>query len=84
VIHTSRDKFSDARKTAFVSELASEGFIPDSYRWSGRVHWLVDPSWWEPSNRTKAHTARFMAKILASGALLWLVMMALLIWRTKH
>jgi len=80
VIHTSRDKFSKERKAAFVHELASEGFIPENYLWCGRVRWLVDPDWWEPSLETKAHTSRFMTKVLASSALFWLILMAKLFW----
>jgi hypothetical protein len=80
VIHTSRDKFSKERKTAFVHELAREGFIRESYLWGGRVRWLVDPAWWEPSPETKARTFRFMTKLLASTALFWLVTMGTLFW----
>ena len=89
VIRTSRDSLSPERKTAFVHELASEGFIPDHYRWSYsangglfcHVRWMVDPSWWMPSPEVEAHTHRIMAKVLASSALLWLFMMTILICR---
>jgi uncharacterized protein (DUF2267 family) len=84
VIHTSRDKLTEERKATFIRELASEGFIPERYLWCGRVRWLVDPSWWQPSPETKARTSRFMAKILVSGALLWFVLMALLLWRAAR
>jgi hypothetical protein len=84
VIHTSRNKLSEERKAMFIRELASEGFIPERYLWCGRVRWLVDPTWWQPSPGTKARTFRFMAKVLTSSALLWLVLMGLLLWRAKH
>jgi hypothetical protein len=81
VIHMSSDKFSEERKSAFIHELVSEGFIPESYLWCGRVRWLVDPARWEPNPKTKARTFRFKAKILAAGTLLWLALMALLVLR---
>jgi hypothetical protein len=84
VIHTSRDKFSEARKTAFIRELASEGFISDSYRWCGRVRWIVDPAWWELSPETKASTFRFMAKLFAFSALFWLVLVGMLFLVAAH
>jgi len=84
VIHMSRDKFSEERKTAFVRELVSEGFIPDSYLWCGRVRWIVDPAWWAPSPETRALAFRFMATLFASSALFWLVLMGMLFLRVAH
>jgi hypothetical protein len=84
VIHMSSDKFSEERKSAFVHELAKEGFIPESYLWCGRVRWLVDPAWWEPSPKTKARTFRFITKLIASSVLLWLALMAVLFLRATH
>jgi hypothetical protein len=92
LIRTSRDAFSEERKAAFVCELASEGFIPDHYRWlhsangrmSGGVRWLVDPAWWMPSPEVQAHTSRQIVRVLAASAALWLAMMVVLIWRAAH
>ena len=92
VIRTSRDSLSPERKTAFVHELASEGFIPDHHRWSYsatgdlfcQVQWVVDPAWWMPSREVEAYTHRIMAKVLASSALLWLFTMTILICRSAR
>ena len=72
-----------------ADSLASEGFISDDYRWlhstSGnllcRVRWLVDPAWWKPGPEVEAFTFRFMVRVLAYSALLWLVLMVLVFCR---
>ena len=92
VIRTSRDTLSRERKANFIRELASEGFIPEHYRWlyaatenmSGRVRWLVDPASWMPSPESEARTSRFIAKLIAWSAVLWLVMMVLQFSRGAH
>jgi hypothetical protein len=92
VIRTSRNTLSEERKAAFIRELASEGFIPDHCYWlhSGgdsmpcRVRWLVDPAWWMPDAESKARTSRFMFKVLATTALLWVIMLVLLLGRAAH
>jgi hypothetical protein len=87
VIRTSRDALTEERKAAFVRELASEGFIPDHYQWlfaandrtAGRIRWLVDPRWWMPGAEVTARTSRFVARVFASAALLWLGLMAMVL-----
>lgn len=92
VIRTSRDTLSDVRKAAFVRELASEGFIPDEYRWSfsgnegmsRRVRWLVDPAWWMPSREVGAVVFRFVARMLGCAVLLWLSLTVMLLCRAAR
>jgi hypothetical protein len=85
VIRATRNTFSEERKARFVHELAAEGFIPDNYRWLPRIgmesspgiRWLVDTSRFRTDPAFAAVTRRFMVRLLASIALLWLVMMGL-------
>ncbi len=87
VIRASRDTFSDQRKRRFIHELAAEGFIPDDYEWlslagselSRGVRWLVDISWLKIDPAMTARTRRFMVRLIAGAALLWLVMMTVLL-----
>jgi hypothetical protein len=52
-VRAAADDFNDERKSAFIRELAAEGFIPDRYQWySGSdfsgyagVTWVIDRSW---------------------------------------
>src|ERR1700722_14737377 len=44
-IRASRDSFTSQRKEAFIHELATEGFIPDEYRWHS-----VRATGWATSN----------------------------------
>ena len=83
VIRATRNSFSERRKRFFLRELAAEGFIADSYRWlaSGEtssvpgIRWLVDFSWVELPQAALAQTRRFMIRLIAGAALLWLVLM---------
>lgn len=87
VIRASRNTFSEQRKRRFIHELAAEGFIPDDYEWlslasselSRGVRWLVDISWLTIDPEVTAQTRRFMMRLIAGAALLWLVMMAVLL-----
>jgi hypothetical protein len=86
VIRTSRNTFSEDRRTRFIRELAAEGFIPDGYRWLASaspgaalgIRWLVDTSCFEPDRLAVARTRRFMVRLLSSAAMLWLAMIGLL------
>jgi hypothetical protein len=86
VIRATRNTFSEQRKIYFIRELAAEGFISDNYRWvTGfdsfswlRVHWLLDASWLEPCQVQIARSRKFMIRLLAFTALLWLAMMTAL------
>jgi hypothetical protein len=83
VIRASRNKFSDERKARFVRYLASEGFIPESYRFhplaeSGSfmgVRWMVDISWLKPDPALAANAQRSIIRVLAGGGLVWLLTM---------
>ena len=83
VIRASRDTFPESRRQRFVRELAAEGFIPDRYQWPGStapgadggVRWLIDISCFKPDQTFVARTRRFMIRLLASSALLWLATM---------
>ena len=87
VIRASRNTFSEQRKRRFIHELAAEGFIPDDYEWlslasselSRGVRWLVDVSWLKIDPEMTAKTRRFMVRLIAGAALLWLVMMTVLL-----
>jgi hypothetical protein len=89
VIRASRDTFSETRRQGFVRELAAEGFIPDRYQWlspaapgtAGGVRRFVDHSCFKPDQTHTAHTRRFMLRLLACAALLWLLMIGSLLLR---
>ena len=91
VIRASRDTFSDRRKSRFIQVLAAEGFIPDDYEWfllasseySRGVRWLVDYSWLQLNPEMMAGTRRFMVRLIAGAALLWLAMMTVLLLQTN-
>ena len=88
-IRATRNTFSERRKTAFIRELAAEGFIPDNYQWfsSGSqlsflsVRWLVDFTWVELPHAALAGTRRFMVRLLAGGGVLWLALILSLFLR---
>jgi hypothetical protein len=85
-IRASRDVFSPLRKDYFIRNLASEGFIPDHYRWStpagseisySRIRWLVDYSWLIISEETLAISRRFVHRLFAGAIFLTLVLLEL-------
>lgn len=86
-IRATRDTFSDRRKTAFIRELAAEGFIDDSYQWftlAGPesyfgVRWRVDFSWLQLPAVVLARARRFMVRLLLGGFLLWATLIACLV-----
>ena len=53
VIRAALDNYSERRKSLFIHELASEGFIPDEYQFMTNVEedgslgarWVIDSSW---------------------------------------
>jgi len=80
IIRATRDTFSQRRKTLFVKQLASEGFIPDSYQWfcgfsetDEQIKWIVDCSWLEISPRLIRRTNRFMYRLLFCAYALWIM-----------
>jgi hypothetical protein len=87
VIRASRNTFSERRKLSFIHELAAEGFIPEDYEWlslagaesSRGIRWLVDFTWLQIDPAMTARTRRFMVRVIAGAALLWLVMMTVLL-----
>lgn len=86
VIRATRDTFTDARKDAFIHELAAEGFIPDAYQWYSvsdthpalPLCWIVDYSWLNPDNSELARSRRIMFRILGAAAALWIGLMVAL------
>jgi hypothetical protein len=83
VIRATRHSFSERRKAFFIRQLAAEGFIPHSCQWlsaqaapsSPGVRWLVDFSWVELPKAALTEARRFMVRLLAGAALLWLALM---------
>ncbi|HAM73882.1 MAG TPA: hypothetical protein DCM86_19805 [Verrucomicrobiales bacterium] len=90
VVRATRNTFSPERKLSFIHELASEGFIPESYRWfSGfsdtsmqKVSWVIDGSWLRVNPKVTARATRFTLGLVGGAALLWGGLMALLLWRS--
>jgi hypothetical protein len=85
-IRATRDTFSPLRKDYFIRNLASEGFIPDHFRWAtpsgpetayGRIHWIVDYSWLTISDETRAISRRFVHRVFAGAILLSLFLLEL-------
>jgi hypothetical protein len=83
VIHASRNTFSDQRKARFLRHLAAEGFIPDEHQWfsgfksqGSQVCWLVDTSWVGVPKAIIVRSRNFMIRLLISATLLWLGLMA--------
>lgn len=89
VIRATRASFSDEQKRAFVRELASEGFIADSYTWpplglgpaDKSIEWLVDCSWLQLSPEVLAISRRFMIRLFIGAGTLWIGLMAFLALR---
>ena len=87
VIRASRNTFTEQRKRNFIHVLAAEGFIPDDYEWlslagselSRGVRWLVDVSWLRIDPAVVAGANRFMLRLLAGAAALWVVLMTVLL-----
>lgn len=86
IIRATRNTFGDQRKRRFIHELVAEGFIPDECEWlplansefASGVRWLVDISWLKIDPEVTAFSRRFMVRLIAGAALLWLVMMTVL------
>jgi hypothetical protein len=81
-ICATKDTFSPLRKINFTHHLASEGFIPDHYRWvsnldsaSPDLSWRVDHSWLKARQTTHSHTTKIMVALLASAVALWMGLM---------
>ena len=82
LIRATRNTFSEQRKIYFIRELAAEGFIPDGFQrlpdldpQSSKVRWLVDFSWLKLHQAIAARANKFMIRLLASAALVWLGLM---------
>lgn len=78
IIRATRNSFSQARKILFIHELAAEGFIPDNFCWYSEdtmgfaLDWIVEPSLRVPDSAIRTAN-RFMFKLLAGGAVLFLL-----------
>jgi hypothetical protein len=87
IIRAAHDNFSERRKSLFIRELASEGFIPEYLQWSTEsdfagpfgVKWVVDSSWvrlhWKQQRRVRARLGR----IYFLASLSWLSLMAIVL-----
>ena len=83
-IRASRDSFTEQRKTAFIRELASEGFIDESFQWFNPagpdsyygVRWRVDFSWLELPKTLLARVRRLMIGLQIGGFLGWVALLA--------
>ena len=87
-IHADRDNFSARRKEFFVRHLATEGFIPDRYRWfsdeCGGVEWLIEDCSVNTDSDDSAARRRasaFMVRLFVCASLLWLVQVTFLAFR---
>ena len=85
-IRAAHANVSEARKRGFIRELAMEGFIPDHYQWFSdpcgggySVTWTVDCSWLVVSPAVIRGSRRFMARLFAGAAALWLAAMTIAI-----
>lgn len=88
LIRATRNTFTEARKVAFLRELAQEGFIPDEYGWTNgalppRVRWLIDYKWLTLHPSLRFTSDRIMRRILAGGLVAWLAMLGAL-FLTHH
>ena len=77
VVRTTRNSFSQKRKSFFIRELATEGFIPDRYQWLSDadssltgVRWIVDHSWVRVPEAILASSRKFMTRLLAGAGVL--------------
>jgi hypothetical protein len=88
VIRAALDTFSEPRKVCFIHELAAEGFISDDYKWfssfasssSFRIRWVIDKSWIKQNRLLAKRTNRLMLRLTAGAALLWMGIMAILLF----
>ena len=84
-IRASKDAVPPQRKLRFIWQLATEGFIPDSFQWLSdmenpwsRVQWLVDVSWVKLHPDNLRRTNKIMVRVLTSAAVIWLGMLTTL------
>lgn len=88
VIRATRNSFSQARKISFIHELAAEGFIPDNFRWYSdetmgfALDWIIDRPLCVPESAIRT-ADRFMFKLLAGGAILFVLSMLFLFLRAR-
>ncbi len=83
-VRATRDTFTEQRKASFVRELASEGFIADSYRWFSAVgpesylgiRWVIDYTWLVIPDSVIATARHFMLWLLLGSGVLWLAQMS--------
>src|SRR5258708_203567 len=78
VIRAARKNFSDQRKSAFIKELAAEGFIPDHFQWFSDpdtsnymgVRWIIDSSWLRLHASVRRESERRFLQMICSATLL--------------
>jgi hypothetical protein len=87
VIRASHDNFSERRKSLFIHELASEGFIPEHLHWSTEsdfaspfgVKWVIDSSWVRVHWRQQRTVRARLVRIYLLASLSWLGLMAIVL-----
>jgi hypothetical protein len=90
-IRFTNDNLSERRRTAFVHQLAAEGFIPDQFQWysgstfgSLSIQWLHDCSWVKLPEKVIKRSNRFMKLLIAAACLFWIAMMRVVIVSPLH
>jgi len=90
-IRFTKNNLSEKRRTAFVHQLAAEGFIPDQFQWysgatfgSLSVQWLHDCSWVKLPEKVIRRSNRFMKLLIAGACLFWIAMMRVVIVSPLH
>jgi hypothetical protein len=78
-IRSTRDNFSDIRKRYFIRELEAEGYIEDRF---DPVDWVIDRSWMPIPQRSR-QADRFMCRLFAVAATLWLVFVGLVLLQAR-
>jgi hypothetical protein len=87
IIRAAHDNFSEKRKSLFIRELASEGFIPGHLQWSTDsdfasplgVKWVVDSSWVRVHSKQQRRVRARLARIYFFASLSWLSLMAIVL-----
>lgn len=82
VIRATKDTFTEPQKQAFIRNLALEGFVSESLRWTYtgrgysavRVRWLVDGRWAVASAATE-RPRRTMTRIVVVASIAWFLLM---------
>lgn len=85
IVRATRDTFTEAQKASFIERLGAEGFIPSTCHWGQPlgyqghdepdVRWVIDYSWLKLTEEILAPSRRFMIRLFAGAAVLWLILL---------